>query len=89
LFLEHRQSLAAGKTSEQALSDFKLPVRFKDYNLQGGRGGPGGNFNIEFALKFANFEGLQCRRSKSIVFVLFHRSDAFRTDSGQTGSWEL
>jgi cyclase len=49
LFLEHaRQSLAAGKTAEQAMSDFKLPDKFKDYNLQGGRGGPGGNFNIIF-----------------------------------------
>jgi hypothetical protein len=49
LFLEHaRQSLAAGKTAEQAMSDFKLPEKFKDYNLQGGRGGPGGNFNIIF-----------------------------------------
>jgi hypothetical protein len=43
-----RQSLAAGKTAEQAMSDFKLPDKFKDYTLQGGRGGPGGNFNIIF-----------------------------------------
>jgi cyclase len=47
LFLEHaRASLKAGKTAEQAMADFKLPEKFKDYNLQGGRGGPGGNFNI-------------------------------------------
>ena len=47
LFLEHaRKSLAEGKTAEQAMADFKLPDKFKDYNLQGGRGGPGGNFNV-------------------------------------------
>jgi len=47
LFLEHaRKSLQAGKTSEQAMSDLKLPEKFKDYNIQGGRGGPGGNFNV-------------------------------------------
>jgi glyoxylase-like metal-dependent hydrolase (beta-lactamase superfamily II) len=47
LFLEHaRKSLAAGKTAEQAMADLKLPDKFKDYNLQGGRGGPGGNFNV-------------------------------------------
>jgi glyoxylase-like metal-dependent hydrolase (beta-lactamase superfamily II) len=47
LFLEHaRKSLAAGKTAEQAMSELKLPDKFKDYNLQGGRGGPGGNFNV-------------------------------------------
>lgn len=47
LFLEHaRASLKAGKTPEQAMMDFKLPDKFKDYNLQGGRGGPGGNFGI-------------------------------------------
>jgi len=47
LFLEHaRKSLAAGKTPEQALAELKLPDKFKEYNLQGGRGGPGGNFNV-------------------------------------------
>src|SRR6266581_3542189 len=47
LFLEHaRKSLAAGKTPEQAMADLKLPDKFKEYNLQGGRGGPGGNFNV-------------------------------------------
>jgi len=47
LFLEHaRKSLQAGKTAEQAMADLKLPDKFKDYNLQGGRGGPGGNFNV-------------------------------------------
>jgi glyoxylase-like metal-dependent hydrolase (beta-lactamase superfamily II) len=46
LFLEHaRASLKAGKTPEQALADLKLPEKFKDYTLTGGRGGPGGNFN--------------------------------------------
>jgi glyoxylase-like metal-dependent hydrolase (beta-lactamase superfamily II) len=48
LYLEHaRASLKAGKTPEQALADLKLPDKFKDYNLQGGgRGAPGGNFNV-------------------------------------------
>ena len=47
LFLEHaRASLKAGKTAEQAMADFKLPEKFKGYNLAGGRGGPGGNFNV-------------------------------------------
>ena len=47
LFLEHaRKALAAGKTPEQALAELKLPDKFKEYNLQGGRGGPGGNFNV-------------------------------------------
>jgi len=47
LFLEHaRMSKAAGKTAEQAMSDLKLPDKFKEYNLTGGRGGPGGNFNV-------------------------------------------
>jgi hypothetical protein len=49
LFLEHaKASLAAGKTAEQAMADFKLPDKFKDYNIAGGRGGPGGNFNVIF-----------------------------------------
>ena len=49
LFLEHaKASLAAGKTAEQAMADFKMPEKFKDYNIAGGRGGPGGNFNVIF-----------------------------------------
>src|SRR5688572_23998433 len=49
LFLEHaRASLKAGKTPEQAMMDLKLPDKFKDYNLTGGRGGPGGNFGVIF-----------------------------------------
>jgi len=44
LYLSHaRASLKAGKTPEQAQADLKLPDKFKEYNLQGGRGG-GGNF---------------------------------------------
>ena len=47
LFLEHaRASLKAGKTPDQAMMDFKLPEKFKGYSLTGGRGGPGGNFNV-------------------------------------------
>jgi glyoxylase-like metal-dependent hydrolase (beta-lactamase superfamily II) len=50
LFLEHaKASLAAGKTAEQAMADLKLPEKFKGYNIAGGRGGPGGNFNVIFA----------------------------------------
>lgn len=49
LFVEHaRASLKAGKTAEQAMADLKLPDKFKDYSLAGGRGGPGGNFNAIF-----------------------------------------
>jgi len=49
LFLAHaRESLKAGKTPEQAMMDLKLPEKFKDYNLTGGRGGPGGNFGVIF-----------------------------------------
>ena len=49
LVLEHaRASLKAGKTPEQAMMDLKLPEKFKDYNLTGGRGGPGGNFGVIF-----------------------------------------
>ena len=49
LFLEHaRASLKAGKTAEQAMMELKLPEKFKDYNIAGGRGGPGGNFNVIF-----------------------------------------
>jgi cyclase len=47
LFLEHaRTSLKTGKTPEQAMSEFKLPEKFKGYDLSPGRGGPGGNFNV-------------------------------------------
>ena len=47
LFLQHaRASLAAGKTAEQAMADLRLPDKFKGYTLTGGRGGPGGNFNV-------------------------------------------
>jgi len=49
LFLAHaRESLKAGKTPEQAMMDFKLPEKFKEYNLTGGRGGAGGNFGVLF-----------------------------------------
>ena len=41
-------SLAAGNTAEQAMADLKLPETLKDYNIAGGRGGPGGNFNVIF-----------------------------------------
>ena len=45
-----RQALKQGQTPEQAMTDFraKLPAKFKDYNLGGGRGGPGGNFGVLF-----------------------------------------
>ncbi len=47
LFLQHaRMSLKAGKTAEQAMAELKLPEKFKGYTLTGGRGGPGGNFNV-------------------------------------------
>jgi hypothetical protein len=47
LYREHaRASLAAGKTADQALADFKLPEKFKDYTLTSSRGGPAGNFNV-------------------------------------------
>ena len=42
LFRNTHASLKAGKTPEQAMMDLKLPDKFKDYNLTGGRGGPGG-----------------------------------------------
>jgi glyoxylase-like metal-dependent hydrolase (beta-lactamase superfamily II) len=49
LYLDHaRAALKGGQTAEQALGSLKLPEKFKDYNLQGGRGGPGGNFNVIF-----------------------------------------
>jgi glyoxylase-like metal-dependent hydrolase (beta-lactamase superfamily II) len=47
LFLQHaRASLKAGRTAEQAMAELKLPEKFKGYTLTGGRGGPGGNFNV-------------------------------------------
>ena len=50
LYLEAaRAALKAGKTPEQAAADFKLPEKFKGYNITGGRGGPGGNFGPIFA----------------------------------------
>ena len=51
LMLTHaRQALKQGQTPEQAMTDFraKLPAKFKEYNLAGGRGGPGGNFGVLF-----------------------------------------
>ena len=49
LFLDHaKSSLAQGKTAEQAMAELKLPEKFKGYNIAGGRGGPGGNFNVIF-----------------------------------------
>jgi hypothetical protein len=49
LFLEHaRASLNAGKTTEHAMMDLKLPEKLKEYNLTGGRGGPCGNFGVLF-----------------------------------------
>jgi glyoxylase-like metal-dependent hydrolase (beta-lactamase superfamily II) len=50
LFLSHaRASMAAGKTPEQAMSEFKLPEKFKGYDLTPSRGGPGGNFTTIYA----------------------------------------
>jgi hypothetical protein len=40
--------MKAGKTPEQAMMDLKLPDKFKDYTLTGGRGGPGGNFGVVY-----------------------------------------
>ena len=51
LMLTHaRQAMKQGQTPEQAMTDFraKLPAKFKEYNLAGGRGGPGGNFGVLF-----------------------------------------
>lgn len=51
LMLDHaRQAMKQGQTAEQAMTDFraKLPAKFKEYNLAGGRGGPGGNFGVLF-----------------------------------------
>lgn len=50
LFLSHaKTSLAAGKTPEQALAEFKLPASFTGYDLTQSRAGPGGNFNVIYA----------------------------------------
>ena len=43
-----RDALKKGRTPEQAAMEFKLPDKFKDYTITGGRGGPGGNFGIIF-----------------------------------------
>jgi glyoxylase-like metal-dependent hydrolase (beta-lactamase superfamily II) len=45
-----RGALKQGQTPEQAMTEFraKLPAKFKEYNLTGGRGGPGGNFGVLF-----------------------------------------
>ncbi|MGC3981743.1 MAG: MBL fold metallo-hydrolase [Steroidobacteraceae bacterium] len=49
LFAAHaRTSLAAGKSAEQAMADFKLPEKFAGYNLAG-RGGAAGNFTTVYA----------------------------------------
>jgi glyoxylase-like metal-dependent hydrolase (beta-lactamase superfamily II) len=49
LFLQHaRASLKAGRTPEQAMATLQLPDKFKGYTLTGGRGGPGGNFNVVY-----------------------------------------
>jgi glyoxylase-like metal-dependent hydrolase (beta-lactamase superfamily II) len=51
LMLSHaRAALKSGQTPEQAMTEFraKLPEKFKEYNLGGGRGGPGGNFGVLF-----------------------------------------
>lgn len=49
LFLAHaRASLKAGRTPEQAMATLQLPDKFKGYTLTGGRGGPGGNFNVMY-----------------------------------------
>ena len=49
LMVEHaRRSMKAGKSAEEALKEFTLPEKFKDYTppAGGGRGGPAGNFSI-------------------------------------------
>jgi cyclase len=48
VYLNHaRESMKAGKTAEQAMADFKLPEKFKGYNVApGGRGGAAGNFGV-------------------------------------------
>lgn len=44
LLVQHaRASLAAGKSPEQAMMDFKPPAKFTGYNLTPVRGGPGAN----------------------------------------------
>lgn len=50
LFVSHaRASLAAGKTPEQAMTEFKLPEKFAGYTLTSMRGGPAGNFTAVYA----------------------------------------
>ena len=49
LFLAHaRASLTSGKPPEQAMKEFNLPEKFRDYNLTTGRGGLAGNFGVLF-----------------------------------------
>ncbi len=49
LYLAHaRESLRMNKTPEQAAAELRLPEKFRDYTLTGGRGGPGGNFGALF-----------------------------------------
>jgi cyclase len=51
VYLDHaRASLASGKTPEEALRDFSLPEKFKDYRIAPtARTGPGGNFTVIYA----------------------------------------
>ena len=51
VILDHaRASLAAGKTPEQAMADFKLPEKFTGYRVvPNARSGPGGNFTSIYA----------------------------------------
>jgi glyoxylase-like metal-dependent hydrolase (beta-lactamase superfamily II) len=51
VFLDHaRASLAAGKTAEQAMAEFKLPEKFVGYRIApSARSGPGGNFTSIYA----------------------------------------
>lgn len=44
-----RASLAAGKTAEQAASEFKLPEKFSGYTLTDARGNPATNFAILYS----------------------------------------
>jgi len=47
VFVEHaRTSLAANKTPQQAMADFKLPEKFKGYVLTPFLGGPAANFTV-------------------------------------------
>ena len=50
LMLTHaREALKAGKTPEQAMTEFKLPDKFTGFTIApGGRGGAAGNFGVLF-----------------------------------------